>query len=212
MAAAVAAARAAELAVQSRPAAGTPSKKGSGGGGPGGGGGGGGGAGSPRTLASLAAYSGLVGTAAVVLGKAAGVDLWSAFRWAPDDLALACAIMVPLQLLNAALLLPSYSSWRLPTLANLEAMEAGLKREAEQKQALATGPQAAPSAAPAAAHAAAALGAAAAPPAPEAEPSTPRGAVPAASWGSGSSADGDDEDDKLPFGLSGVRDALHLAQ
>lgn len=93
-------------------------------------GGGGDGGGSNRdpetssvsTLAALVVRTGLVGTTALVLGNIAGIDLWGAFDWASlDDLKMAATASVPLQLLNAALLLPNYSSPKqLPNFGNLE--------------------------------------------------------------------------------------------
>ncbi|GIM10846.1 hypothetical protein Vretimale_14462 [Volvox reticuliferus] len=110
------------------------------GGGRGGGGSGGGGkepAGvEERFRASLAAYTGLVGTTALVLSKLAGVDLWAEFDWASlGDLKLAVEVSVPLQLLNAALLLPSYSSPKQPPdFGNLQTLEANLKSEQERQE------------------------------------------------------------------------------
>lgn len=73
-----------------------------------------------RTLASLAVYVGLVGTTAILMANAAGIDLWGSFRWSDtDDLLLALQLSLPLQAVNALLLLPSYSSWKLPTLTDL---------------------------------------------------------------------------------------------
>ncbi|KAG2452696.1 hypothetical protein HYH02_002928 [Chlamydomonas schloesseri] len=109
-------------------------------GGPGGapGGGGPGSGGTQRVIGNLVAYTGIVGTTAIVLAGLAGIDVWESFRWADThDLALAAALSLPLQVANAALLLPSYSALKLPQLADLKTMEANLKYDKEQREAAA---------------------------------------------------------------------------
>eukprot|EP00198_Chlamydomonas_reinhardtii_P011205 XP_001700542.1 predicted protein [Chlamydomonas reinhardtii] len=74
-----------------------------------------------RVIANLVAYTGIVGTTAIVLAGFAGIDVWESFRWTnTNDLALAAALSVPLQAANAALLLPSFSALKLPHLADLK--------------------------------------------------------------------------------------------
>ncbi|GLC47487.1 hypothetical protein PLESTB_000891300 [Pleodorina starrii] len=208
---------------------GNGSSKNNGGGGGGGRGGGRGPSGvGERTLASLAAYSGLVGTTALILGNLAGFDLWGEFDWTSlDDLRMAAVASVPLQLLNAALLLPSYSSpQRLPDLGNLEAMEEKLRAEQQQRQ---QGDQqqpqqqatAAPGVSPAAAEAAPASSApesasASSPspahsaPSPPGSAAGPPGLVPADVWGR--SRDGAEAKPAAEDGWTALRSALHLAQ
>ena len=97
-------------------------------GGPGGppGGGGPGSGGTQRVIANLVAYTGIVGTTAIVLAGFAGIDVWESFRWTnTNDLALAAALSVPLQAANAALLLPSFSALKLPHLADLKVAGGG---------------------------------------------------------------------------------------
>ncbi|KXZ49830.1 hypothetical protein GPECTOR_19g281 [Gonium pectorale] len=80
-----------------------------------------GGGGVDRKLASLAAYTGLVGSLAIAIAGLEGIDLWSQFRWGElDHLRMAVVASVPLQLLNAALLLPTFSTNELP--AGLKAL------------------------------------------------------------------------------------------
>lgn len=87
-----------------------------------------------RTLASLAVYVGLVGTTAILMANAAGIDLWGSFRWSDtDDLLLALQLSLPLQAVNALLLLPSYSSWKLPTLTDLVTVEDKLRSEQQAR-------------------------------------------------------------------------------
>ncbi|GFR52329.1 hypothetical protein Agub_g14869 [Astrephomene gubernaculifera] len=120
-----------------RPVKPKASKDGKKAGGDSGGDGGGGGPGpsGTRALAALAAHT-LLGTAAIVLANLAGIDLWESFRWSSwEDLRLALIASIPLQLLNAAILLPSYGSQRLPDLGDLKAFEERLQEEQRKQEA-----------------------------------------------------------------------------
>lgn len=64
-------------------------------------------------FAGLGAYTGLVGSAAIFLAWATHVDLFNSFRWEAADIQTALQYLIPLQIINAAILLPSYSSWSL---------------------------------------------------------------------------------------------------
>ncbi|GLI66696.1 hypothetical protein VaNZ11_010631 [Volvox africanus] len=198
------------------------SGKGSGGGGGGSGGGGGQPAGfGERTLASLAAYTGLVGTTALVLGKLVGVDLWAEFDWASlDDLRMAVEVSIPLQLLNAALLLPSYSSPKqLPDFGNLKTLEANLKseRERQEKQKTLAPPASPPSLSgtavdDAAGAIAAAVRTSTAEPPAAAAASTISPMVPAGLWGRSREDGGLKDNQTGEDGWTSLRSALHLAQ
>lgn len=64
-------------------------------------------------FAGLGAYTGLVGSAAIFLAWASHIDLFNSFKWEAADIQTALQYLIPLQIINAAILLPSYSSWSL---------------------------------------------------------------------------------------------------
>ncbi|MEW5298787.1 MAG: hypothetical protein WDW36_001870 [Sanguina aurantia] len=78
-------------------------------------------------FAGLGAYTGLVGSAAIALAWGAHIDLFSSFRWEAADIQTALQYIIPLQALNAAILLPNYSSWSLTD--NTDSSMAGLKMQ-----------------------------------------------------------------------------------
>lgn len=78
-------------------------------------------------FAGLGAYTGLVGSAAIALAWGAHIDLFNSFRWEAADIQTALQYIIPLQVLNAAILLPNYSSWSLTD--NTDSSMAGLKMQ-----------------------------------------------------------------------------------
>lgn len=99
-----------------------------------------------RTLAGLLAYAGLLGTLATAASFVLpDVDLFGNFNLnSPADIALGLELLLPACLLNVAIMLPDYSSWKVPTgEPTLEAQqsmaEALLQWTAKQKAAKAAG-------------------------------------------------------------------------
>lgn len=68
-----------------------------------------------KALAGLLAYTGLMGTVATAVAFfAPGVDLFGGFHWDAADVSLALKLMLPVYGLNLLIMLPNYSSWKLP--------------------------------------------------------------------------------------------------
>lgn len=77
-----------------------------------------------RTLAGLLAYSGLLGTLATGISMVCpDVDLFGGFSLNPADITLGLQLLVPCCLLNLAIMLPDYSSWKVPAEPTLEAQQ-----------------------------------------------------------------------------------------
>lgn len=81
-----------------------------------------------RTLAGLLAYSGLLGTLASGVSMVCpGVDLFGGFSLSsPADLAscvLGLQLLLPCCLLTLGIMLPDYSSWKVPAEPTLEAQQ-----------------------------------------------------------------------------------------
>ncbi len=83
-----------------------------------------------RLLASAIAYSGMLGTIACAAAQAAHIDAWGNWHWDVHDTAVALAIVAPAMVLNAALIVPDYSNWRLPDAEVLVAMHERQPRSA----------------------------------------------------------------------------------
>ncbi|KAF6259612.1 hypothetical protein COO60DRAFT_997102 [Scenedesmus sp. NREL 46B-D3] len=68
-----------------------------------------------KALAGLLAYTGLMGTIATAVAFCTpGVDLFGGFHWDAADVSLALKLMLPVYGLNLLIMLPNYSSWKLP--------------------------------------------------------------------------------------------------
>ncbi|WIA30477.1 hypothetical protein OEZ86_000561 [Tetradesmus obliquus] len=68
-----------------------------------------------KALAGLLAYTGLMGTVATAVAFfAPGVDLFGGCHWDAADVSLALKLMLPVYGLNLLIMLPNYSSWKLP--------------------------------------------------------------------------------------------------
>jgi len=97
-----------------------------------------------RTLAGLLAYSGLLGTVATGIAMVCpDVDLFGNFSMNSADITLGLQLLLPCCLLNLAIMLPDYSSWKVPPEPTLEAQqrmaESLLAWTAKQKAAGAAG-------------------------------------------------------------------------
>jgi hypothetical protein len=68
-----------------------------------------------KALAGLLAYIGMMGTVATGMSFVApDVDLFGNFHIAPADIWLGLQLMMPVYAMNVAILLPNYSSWKIP--------------------------------------------------------------------------------------------------
>jgi hypothetical protein len=68
-----------------------------------------------KALAGLLAYTGLMGTVATAVAFfTPGIDLFGGFHWDAADVSLALKLMLPVYGLNLLIMLPNYSSWKLP--------------------------------------------------------------------------------------------------
>lgn len=68
-----------------------------------------------RALAGLLAYTGMLGTVASVVSLCVPqIDLFGNFHWDPAHILLGFKLMAPVYLLNVLIMLPNYSSWKLP--------------------------------------------------------------------------------------------------
>jgi hypothetical protein len=67
-----------------------------------------------QSLAGILAFTGLMGSCATGLAWLCHVDPFGSFHWDLQDMLTGLKFMLPVYLMNIAILLPSYSSWKLP--------------------------------------------------------------------------------------------------